>query len=272
MPSAVSLQSAANNLTRVVGPIAAAPFLASSRFEWAFAAFMLSAFVAAVLIGAMRVARYEAEFEDGGIFRRLAVGYTHARERRPALPALAMVATLSLFGVSHGAILPVFAEEVLGSVHYFTWLAVASGAGAMFGALAIGYRVQGPSMQAAAALMLGYSAAMALFASSHSLPVALGAQFVIGWTYFAVMTSLQTLIQSIVHESKRGRVMSLFQVCWAGLIPWGGLAMGASAGAIGATPTFAVGALVCGVYAGGVLVWARSAVAADLPAPGGGLY
>ena len=71
-----------------------------------------------------------------------------------------MVATLSLFGVSHSAILPVFAEQVLGSADYFTWIVVATGAGAMLGALSIGYREQAPSMLAAAVLMLGYSAAM----------------------------------------------------------------------------------------------------------------
>jgi predicted MFS family arabinose efflux permease len=272
MPSAVSLQSAANNLTRVVGPVVAAPIVATSRFEWAFAGFVVAALVSATLIGLMRVARYEVEFEDGGILARLAVGFRHARERRPAFPALAMVATLSLFGVSHAAILPVFAEDVLGSVDYFAWIVVATGAGAMLGALSIGYRERGPSMQAAAVLMLGYSAAMAVFSFSRALPLALAAQFVIGWTYFAVMTSLQTLIQSIVHESKRGRVMSLFQVAWAGLVPWGGLAMGAAAGRIGATATFGVAAGVCGVYAAGVLVWARVSLAADLPAPDAGLY
>jgi MFS family permease len=272
MSSAVSLQSAANNLTRVVGPVAAAPFVANHHFEWAFTCFMVAAIVAAVLIAVMRVAPYEAEFEEGGILARLAVGFAHARERRPALPALMMVAMLSLFGVSHTAIMPVFAEKMLGSAHYFTWMVVASGAGAMLGALAIGYREQGTSMQGAALLMIGYSAAMGGFAFTHVLAYALVAQFVIGWTYFAVMTSLQTLIQSIVDEAKRGRVMSLFQVCWAGLIPWGGLAMGKSAAELGVTATLGAGAAICGVYALGVWTWARGSVGADVPASEGGLY
>ncbi|TMA33289.1 MAG: MFS transporter [Deltaproteobacteria bacterium] len=271
MPSAVSLQSAANNLTRVVGPVAATPFVANGHFEWSFLTFMVAALCAAVLIGLMRVTPYEAEPEDGGILSRLAVGFVHARERRPALPALAMVATLSLFGVSHSAILSVFAEHELGSARYFPWMVVATGAGAMLGALSIGYRSRGPSMQAAAVLMLGYSAAMAVFSSARALPLALGSQFVIGWTYFAVMTSLQTLIQSIVHESKRGRVMALFQVAWAGLVPWGGLGMGAAASAIGETATLAAAAGVCAVYAAGALIWARSSLALE-PAPDGGLY
>jgi predicted MFS family arabinose efflux permease len=161
---------------------------------------------------------------------------------------------------------------MLGGAHYFTWIVVATGLGAMLGALSIGYRAQGTSMQGAALLMIGYSAALAGFAFTHVLAYALAAQFVIGWTYFAVMTSLQTLIQSIVDETKRGRVMSLFQVCWAGLIPWGGLAMGKSAAELGVTTTLGAAAGICGVYALGVWLWARGSLTADLPASEGGLY
>ena len=83
----------------------------------------------------------------------------------------------------------------------------------------------------------------------------------IGWTYFALMTGLQTLIQTIVDESKRGRVMSLFQVAWAGLIPWGGLAMGKSAAELGVHHD----ARFCrpgsaGSTGLGVWLWARAAV------------
>jgi len=256
MPSAVSLQSAANNLTRVVGPMAAAPILAAGRFEYAFGVFVVAAVVSACLIAAMRVAPYAAEAEDGGILSRLGAGFAHARERHPALPALASVATLSLFGVSHSALLPVYAEEVLGSIDAFAWIVVATGTGAMLGALSIGYREAAPSMRGASLWMLVYALAMGVFATTGDLAVSLGSQFVIGWSYFAVMTSLQTLVQSLVDESRRGRVMSLFQVAWAGLVPWGGLLMGATAEWIGVTSTLAAGAAICGVYGLGVLVWA----------------
>ena len=87
--------------------------------------------------------------------------------------------------------------------------------------------------------MLLYGVSLACFAATTNLWVALGSQVVVGYFYFAVMTSLQTLIQQIVAEGKRGRVMSLFQVAWAGLVPFGGFAMGASAGLVGVVPTLA---------------------------------
>ena len=97
---------------------------------------------------------------------------------------------------------------------------------------------------------------LGVFALTDDLNLALASQFAIGWSYFAVMTSLQTLVQALVDESRRGRVMSLFQVAWAGLVPWGGLLMGATADAVGVTTTVALGAGICGIYGLGLLVWA----------------
>jgi MFS family permease len=267
MPSAVSLQSAANNLTRVVGPVVAAPILAAGRFEFAFSVYVVAAVLSAFLIGRIRVVAFEAEPEDGGILSRLGTGFRHARERRPALAALSMVGTLSFFGVSHMVVMPVFAEEVLGDVDLFAWIVVATGAGAMFGALSIGFRETRPSMRTAAFLMVAYGVALAIFSTTTTLGIALAMQFVIGWTYFAVMTSLQTLVQHVVAEAKRGRVMSLFQVAWAGLVPWGGLAIGETAGRIGVTTTLALCAGICGAYAAWVLLWPPL----EAPAPEGGL-
>jgi hypothetical protein len=137
----------------------------------------------------------------------------------------------------------------------------------MFGALSIGFRETRPSMRAAAFLMVAYGVALAIFSTATTLGIALAMQFVIGWTYFAVMTSLQTLVQQVVAESKRGRVMSLFQVAWAGLVPWGGLAIGETAGRIGVTTTLALCAGTCGAYAAFVLLWPPR----EAPATEGGL-
>ncbi|MEM7409475.1 MAG: MFS transporter [Myxococcota bacterium] len=272
MPSAVSLQSAANNLTRVVGPMAVAPIIATGRFEWAFMAFVVAATIAGGLTAAMRVRPYTPEPSEGGILARLAGGFRHASERKPAVPALSVVAVLSLFGVSHAVVLPVFAEEVLGNLDAFAWIVVSTGAGAVLGALTIGYRRSDPTLASSVWVMLAYSGALAAFAVSTSLWAALLTQFVLGWCYFAIMTSLQTLVQQLVDESKRGRVMSLFQVAWAGLVPWGGLALGAAAGSFGVVPTLLAGAAVCAVYAIGIGLWSRQSAWAGLPASQEGVY
>jgi predicted MFS family arabinose efflux permease len=108
-----------------------------------------------------------------------------------------------------------------------------------------------------------YAACLGAFAATENLWVALGTQVAIGYFYFSVMTSLQTLVQQIVAESRRGRVMSLFQVAWAGLVPFGGLWMGIVGELAGVLVALGVGAAACAVVAVIVLVraerWSRPA-------------
>jgi MFS family permease len=244
LPSAVSLQSAANNLTRVLGPALAAPLLASRHFELSFCIFGVTSITAALLIARIEMPPYVPQLGGGGIFTRLRIGFSHARERRPALPALLTVAGLSIFGVAHMTLLPVYAERVFGSRDVFAWIVVASGVGAMTGALVAGYAHRTTLRSCAVQLML-YGCALAGFAFASQLWLALAAQVLTGFFYFSVMTHLQTLVQQIVDEDKRGRVMSLFQVAWAGLIPFGGFAMGAVADSAGVVATIAGAAGCC---------------------------
>lgn len=246
LSSAVSLQSAINNLTRVVGPMLAGPLVASGRFDLAFGLYAAAAATAGLLVARIRLSPWEPAHEELGILGRIASGFAHARERRPALPALRMVAVLSVFGVSHVALLSVFANDRLGDIRWFAWIVAATGLGALAGALVSGTRRA--SMRGAAARMAVYGALLAAFALTETPWLAMAAQVWIGYFYFAVMTELQTLLQELVDESLRGRVMSLFQVAWAGLIPFGSLGMGAAAAAIGVPSTLLVAGGVCAAY------------------------
>jgi MFS family permease len=243
LASAVSLQSALNNLTRVLGPMLAGPLLVSGRFEIAFGAYAIAAALAGLLVARMRIAPYAPSDEALGILARIGAGFAHARERRPALLALATVAMLSLFGVSHVALLSVYAQDRLHDIAWFPWILVATGAGALLGALVSGSREA--TLRGSALRIVAYGALLAVFAATDRPWIALGAQALVGYCYFSVMTDLQTLIQQVVDEAQRGRVMSLFQVAWAGLLPFGSLGMGALAGALGVTPTLVFGAAVC---------------------------
>ncbi|TFG95155.1 MAG: hypothetical protein E4H11_05500 [Myxococcales bacterium] len=157
-----------------------------------------------------------------------------------------MVAVLSIFGVSHVALLSVYANDRLGDIRWFAWIVAATGLGALAGALVTGTRRS--SMRGAAFRMGVYGALLAGFALTDEPWLAMAAQVLIGYFYFAVMTELQTLLQELVDEPLRGRVMSLFQVAWAGLIPFGSLGMGAAAAAFGVTKTLVCAGGVCAAY------------------------
>jgi len=249
--SAVSLHSALNNLTRVAGPALAAPLLATGRFELAFAYYALAVALAAGLVLALRVAPLAPALEKSGVLRRMWLGFEHARSRPPALPSLSLVAVLSLFGVAHSVLLPVFAERALGRMEWFAGMAVATGVGAIGGALTSGFRP--PDLRAGARDLVLYGAALALFSLTRHAAAALLCQALAGYFYFSLTTNLQTLIQERIDDAMRGRVMSLFGVCWGGLVPFGGLAMGGAARGLGVRATIGIGAGVCIAY--GLAIW-----------------
>jgi MFS family permease len=267
LPSAVSLQSAANNLTRVLGPFIATPFVAAGRFDISFASYFVAALIAATLTMLMKIRPLELDDEESGIWNRMQIGIEHARDRHPAVPALSLVAILSFFGVSHTVLITAYATDVLHDPRAFTWLVCATGIGAVAGALVSG-RNPNSGVLTASKMLIVYGAALAVFGATNHVVVALVAQVVVGYCYFAVMTSLQTLIQQVVDESKRGRVMSLFQVCWAGLIPFGSLAMGYLAVPIGTPQTLMLAALVCCGYGGIMALVSRRWNAISTTSPG----
>lgn len=256
LSSAVALQSATNNLTRVVGPLLAAPLVAAGRYAVGFIVFAVASAIAGVLVSRMNVASTLDEEGSSGILERIRAGWAHARERRPALAAIVTAGCLSIFGIGHIAMLPIFATDVLGDGGLFPWLVATTAFGAMLGALVTG-RDARPTLARAAVRLALYGVAFAVFASSSQVWVAFVSQFVVGYFYFAVMTGLQTLIQQLVDDSNRGRVMSLFQVSWGGLTPLGSLGMGAIAGLIGIAPTLQLAALGCVVSGIAMRIHAR---------------
>jgi hypothetical protein len=93
-----------------------------------------------------------------------------------------------------------------------------------------------------------YALCIGAFATTRDWRIALATQMLSGFFFFWLMTNLQTVIQQAVEDSQRGRVMSLFQVCWAGLLPFGGLGMGATASAIGVAATLEAAAAISLVF------------------------
>ena len=251
VPSAISMQAAVQNMTRVAGPILAAGIIASQRFHLAFAAFAVATTTAAILMSRVRVESHDIVPDSLGVFGRMEVGLRHARERSPALLAIASVAVASVFGVAHTALIPSFTSGVLGEdAGRFGVIVAATGIGAIVGALTVGYSKHEPSMVRAAVAMCLYGVCLAGFALSETLAVAVAWQVVLGFFYFGTMTTLQTLVQQVVADEMRGRVMSLFGIAWGGLVWVGTLILGLAADDRGldlgerATLLLAVGALI----------------------------
>ena len=231
LPSGISLQAAASNITRVVGPIAAAAMIAAGRHEMAFALFAAACAVAVVVLRGARLRPYKRDVYHVSVLGRLRDGLRHAYERPPALRALRTVAVTATFGVGHVALIPAFtAQQLGGEPGQFAWVVAATGAGAIVGALVQGYSRSPITLASGARAQLIYGLCFAAFAVTSSLRLAIVAQVAVGYFYFVSMTRMQTLLQNLAADAKRARVMSLFTLCWAGVVWIGALLMGFAAG------------------------------------------
>jgi MFS family permease len=217
---------------------------------WAFTAYAVSNLIMVMALIPIRLSRQGAMAERVGAWLEWREGLRHARERKPALAALTTMGVLSIFGIAYVALIPVFTTKVLDHPRDdFTTLVVASGIGAVVGALLIGFRRNAPTMRTALWWLVMFAIAAMGFALSRSWELSLVTNAAVGFCYFATTTSLNTLLQELADEDKRGRLSGLFTLTWAGFIPIGGIWMGAVADLGGAPLALEIGASVCFVYA-----------------------
>jgi MFS family permease len=255
LPSAISLSSGGSNLARVVGPTIAAPVIALWNEGAAFLAYAVASFIVVLMLRRLHLSAYVPESDGGHFFSRVRRGFDHARSRPPALAALSVLAMSSLFAAAYLSMLPVMAkEEFAKGPTGFATLAAVTGFGSMVGALTTAFRDSMPTLRSAAWLVAGFGASVAAFARAPTWDVALVLSVVVGMFYFSAMTTLNTLVQYLVDENMRGRISSLFVICWAGLVPIGGLWQGVVASRNGVRTAMFIAGAVTAIYAVGVAV------------------
>ena len=255
LSSAISVESAGSNISRIAGPALAAPILVAWGAGWSFAVYAASNVLMLLALAPVHLKSQIDRHEPGNGWERWKEGLRHARDRPPAVAALVTMGVFSVFGAAHVVLLPIFATDVLHRPRDdFTVLVIASGVGAVIGALTTGFRRSVPTLGNAATWVLAFGIAAGGFALSTSWPLSLGLIAVVGFCYFSTTTSLNTLLQHLADDEKRGRLMGLFAVAWAGLLPLGAIWMGAVASATSAPVAVGIGAVVCSLYAGVLLI------------------
>ncbi len=250
MPSAVGLQAVALNLSRVAGPALATPILVGWGARAAFAVFAGTSLVTAYLLARLRVRTVALLEPSASSLAQFFDGFRIASARPPALLALSMVAVAALFSSSYVSQLPVFAFRVLdGDDGTFTALLVLTGFGAAAGALLTSSRRSLPSIARIGTQMVAMCLTLVLFSFSRSTALSLVLTAVIACLNFSVMTNLQTTLQLVAPEEGRGRLMAIFLVAWAGLLPIGALALGWVGSLVGPAPALAGFATVALAFA-----------------------
>lgn len=249
--NAIALNSSIVNGARLVGP-ALAGLIISAWGE--SACFLLNAisYVAVLLaLLAMRDLPVRAAPPQGHVLEHLKEGFVYAFGFVPLRTLLLMLAVVSLMSMATGVLMPVFAKDVLqGDAGTQGFLMGAMGAGALASALYLAARKSvvglGQVLVLAATV---YGAGQVAFSFSSNLWISLIILTITGSCMMLHMAASNTLIQTIVEEDKRGRVMSLYSMALLGVAPLGSLLGGALAARIGAPATVRIAGVICIVAA-----------------------
>jgi len=254
LPSAIGLNSSAFNAARIIGP-SVAGFLVAAVGEGV--CFLVNALSFLAVIGcllAMRVPQ-KAKTAQAHAIIFVAEGLRYAGSTPHVRAVLALIAVLSLTAMPYTVLLPVFAGEVLHTnANGLGWLMAATGMGALAGALRIARRgtIRGLGRLIAGATLL-FGVSLLALAGSTALWFSILVLLAVGYGMITAMAGCNTLLQSLVPDHLRGRVMSLYTLFFLGMAPIGSLMAGALAAHLGTPLTIAAGGI--GAILGAILFW-----------------
>ena len=244
--SAVTLNSSMINSARTIGPGIGGLLVASIGEGWCFLANAVS-FVA-VIIGLLMIKTESKPKKPAQHFRAgIAEAFNFVRHTGPVGALLVLLGLISFMGLRYEILMPVYTREMLyGGPKEFGLLMGASGIGAILGSLVLAtlgnVRTLGDWVGFAAA---GFGGSLVLLSLSHSFWLSLVAMLLIGFMMVTQLDASNTLVQRIVPDEMRGRVMAIWTMMLTGLAPFGSLLVGVLAQHFTARRTFAAGGMAC---------------------------
>jgi len=247
LPGAIAFNALMQNGGRMIGPTIAGLLIAASSEATCFLVNGVSKVAAMVTLMMMTVAPFERPRNPPSIREGLREGIAYTWNSVPLRRLLPFVALVSFMASPYQTLMPIFAAEVFaGGADTLGFLFGAAGLGGIIGMLLLASRKDMRGLLnwiAASALAAG--ATLVVFAYSTSLALSLAAIAVVGMSALTVAMGVSTIIQTIVEDRMRGRVLGLFTVAFLGMFPLGSLAAGAAATWLGATHTLAAGGVAC---------------------------
>jgi predicted MFS family arabinose efflux permease len=185
------------------------------------------------------------------VLRGLHEGLAYAWRSLPIRLLLLLLACMGLLAAPYGSLMPALVRTVFhGAAEQLGYFMTASGVGGVLGTLYLAARTGVRGLLAVlAATSFSAGAALAVLPWSMSMWIALPLLAVIGFGMLVTSVSVNMILQTIVEDDKRGRIMSLYTAAFLGMAPFGSLAAGAAADAIGIGVTLTIGGIACAVAA-----------------------
>ena len=247
LSNAIAINSSMVNMARLVGPSLAGLLIAIKGEGWCFLVDGISYIAVIVSLLMMRVPRSKELAARTSMLTQLKEGWTYVAGFVPIRSILLLFALLSLMGWPFMVLMPIFAAKILhGGPHTLGFLMGAVGVGSLASALSLVLRrsVRGLTRVIPIAAVI-FGIGLICFGFSHYLWLSMLMMLVTGFGMMQGLTGSNTIIQTLVDENMRGRVMSYYTMAFVGMAPFGSLLAGAMAHAIGAPRTVIVSGVAC---------------------------
>jgi MFS family permease len=270
LPGAISLNSAQMNGSRVIGPIIGAYLFVRVGEGWVFTVNALSYLLVIWSLLSVRLPDPVPDTSGQKGIRRLLSGFQVARRDRIVGRCLVLIFSFSLFSLPFIGQMPTLADENLGIAPRSTEYGIlyaCFGVGALLGALSIGTVFAGRKLERIVRVgLVAFAGFLAVFSLLRSPPPAYPSILLVGLAYFAVITSLSTVLQQRLDDSNRGRVMALWIMGFGGTVPIGNLIAGPLIEATSVTTVVLAGAVFTLVLAAYADLEEPTVAVADSPA------
>ncbi len=245
--NAIALNSFMVNGARLVGPSFAGIAVAAFGEGICFFLNGLSFLAIIVSLLAMKIGHKARNVASAHPFQGLLEGYRYAFGFAPIRYLLLLLALSSLMGMPYVVLMPIFARDILhGGPHTLGFLMSAAGIGALISASYLASRKSVIGL--GRVIVFGstmFGCGLIFFALSRYMLLSLAFMLLTGFGMMTVLTSCNTILQTIVEEDKRGRVMSFYTMAFMGMVPFGSLMGGSLATQIGAPGTLMLGGICC---------------------------
>jgi len=253
--NAIALNSALFNSARFIGPSLAGILITTVGEGVCFLINGISYVAVLAALQAIRVAKKERRRQNGPLWSEFREAIDYAFNFKPIIAILALLSVFSIAGAPYMVLMPAYAKDVLhGSANTFGFLMSSAGIGAISATLYLASRKNAHGLIKVIPAAAGACGiAIAAFALSRNFTLCVFFLLLAGFSMMTHIASSNTIIQTIVDEDKRGRIMSLYAMAFLGVMPFGSLLAGSIAGKIGVQNTLLLGAACC---IGGALIFA----------------
>ena len=247
LPNAIALNSTMVNGSRIIGPSIGGIVIAAVGEGWCFMIDAISYLAVIASLLAMQLAERPPRSTHTRVVEELREGFQYVWRSVPIRSALLLLALVATMGMPYTVLMPAIASGVLhGGPHTLGFLMTSSGLGALVGALYLASRNSVLGLGRAMVIATtAFGVGLIAFSLSHRIWLSLLLLPIVGGGMMVETASTNTILQTIVDEQMRGRVMSFYTMAFLGTAPLGSLLAGVLADRIGAPNTILLGGVAC---------------------------